>query len=724
MSLIPKIKLGQKTGRNKFHLPCMTHGTSEIGYVYPVYSRNLINNSHFSISSRQAIRLSPLFVPTMGDLSLRIYHRFIPHNKVWTPFDAFLDGKPFAFADGSTSVPKTIPSFCLGRTLRFLMGLYMTTPLDLTKLDTLRTSLTMSIYKKNSDPLQAPEPINIMELINGWGRHAVTIDGQEFTYYDGLDTYFENNRFSDYPYLYASGIPSFLSLPTADNSKNVAFYFRRYQDASGKNHFAINSIYSAANGNPNLLSIASDYEKNLSIPSYDNCDFMDCMTINDTEYYFCYNYNGAWKRLRSVCLGLGYAFNPFDTAFVSPIKLLAFYRAYWDLFGVNRDINFQDTNCAKISRVLSQTTEQFEFHTADGMPQNDMYNLFWEDLTNLTYTCPPDYFSSSVINTNQGVASYGDEVRVQSYDSSDTQSAIVKGTGLNRSPARPLPDGSDHISAIGIQMAMLLMRWVNRNTVVGSKIYDSLRARYGNIDVNDESSEGVQSIGEDTTSINIGAIFNQSDTNDGAPLGDFAGVGTGNGNSQRFGFDVNAFGSFISFVAVVPQMGYFQGMFRENQDGLGDNFEMFDSTFDAVGWQTLRYSELIADKAFKTSPSQVVGTNLGNFGYQPRYTHMKVPFNRCIGDLSLPHMQDSMLPYTLDRFFPQREASPVNNPMWLRSATRGDTNRIFQVTSPTDDHIIWQIYFDVEYDAPMKPLSTSYDTSLPDDNNSIEVSHE
>ena len=563
MSLIPKIKLGQKTGRNKFHLPCMTHGTSEIGYVYPVYSRNLISNSHFSISSRQAIRLSPLFVPTMGDLSLRIYHRFIPHNKVWTPFDAFLDRKPFAFADGSTSVPKTIPSFCLGRTLRFLMGLYQTTPLDLGNLDTLRTSLTMSIYKKNSDPLKAPEPITNMELLNNWGRHDVTIDGQEFHYFDDLDSYFRNNHFSDYPSLYDSGIPSFLFLTQADNSKNVAMYFRMSQDASGTNHFAINSIYSAAKGNPNLLSIASNYENTLTIPSYDNCDFMDCMTINDTEYYFCYNYNGAWKRLRSVCLGLGYAFNPFDDVSVSPIKLLAFYRAYWDLFGVNRDINFQDSNCAKISRVLSQTTDKFQFHTPDGAP-SDMYNLFWEDLTKLTYTCPPDYFSSSVLNTQQSLSTEDDSLTVYSAGvkiNSNMGNSAQYAEGDSLSPV----SFDSRNSAIGVQLALKLLRWVNRNTVVGSKIYDSLRARYGNIDVNDESSEGVQSIGEDTTSINIGAIFNQSDTNDGAPLGDFAGVGTGNGNSERFGFDVNSFGTFISFVAVVPQMGYFQGMFRENQ---------------------------------------------------------------------------------------------------------------------------------------------------------------
>ena len=97
MSLIPKVKVGRKTKKNRFNVGAFTHGTSEIGYVMPSYSRNLINKASVHFGTRSVVRLSPLFVPTRGDLSLRHYHCFVPFNKMWTPFDAFLDKKPFAF---------------------------------------------------------------------------------------------------------------------------------------------------------------------------------------------------------------------------------------------------------------------------------------------------------------------------------------------------------------------------------------------------------------------------------------------------------------------------------------------------------------------------------------------------------------------------------------------------------------------------------------------------
>ena len=52
MSLIPKIGIGTNLRKNKFHIPAITHGTSEIGYVVPSYSRNLINNASVSLSTR------------------------------------------------------------------------------------------------------------------------------------------------------------------------------------------------------------------------------------------------------------------------------------------------------------------------------------------------------------------------------------------------------------------------------------------------------------------------------------------------------------------------------------------------------------------------------------------------------------------------------------------------------------------------------------------------
>lgn len=729
MSLIPKISIGQKTKRNKFSLPCLTHGTSEIGYVSPTYSRNLINNSSFKIGTKTAVRLSPLFVPTMGDLSVRHYHCFVPFNKVWTPFDAFLDKKPFAYSVGASAVPQHVPHFTVGSVLRTLMQTNVLVPeYNDNFFDTFRGSLTCTFYTKVNGVMTQMTRSLFESLFN------MDIASSSFIYSDTFDNVWKNSSFAqsgsafniDFAF---GGTPSFIYL--VDDGKNTAIYLENMRDNNNGSHINVRRWYDFAGSfNPEYQQLFVEKYNDLSIPSFEACDFMDRVHVASTDIYICYNFNGPWKRLRSIFLGLGYCFNPFDTTDVTFLKLLAFYRCYWDKFGVNRDVNFQDTYCAKLSRLLS-STQDYELMSiscdfGDGVtPSQLFYQFVLNELPYCTYTTPSDYFSSSVTNTQQSLKTSGD-ISIYSHGvnmNSNNGNAPSYAEAQQNYPV----SGDSRDSAIGIQLALKLLRWVNRNTVVGSKIYDGLRAKFGNIDVNDESSEGVQRIGEDSTSIEIGAIFNQSDNESvGAPLGTFAGVGVGKKEGSDYSsFDVNSFGCFITLTAVVPQMGYFQGMFRENSDGVGDNFEMFDETFDAVGWQTVRYNELVGDRQFKMRSNFTVGTALGNFGLQPRYTHMKCAYNRCVGDISLPHMQDSMLPYTLDRYFWQRSYNlPANTPQSFRSGTRGETNRIFQVTAPTDDHVIYQIYFDVEYDAPMKQISESYDTQLGDDNGSIEVSHE
>lgn len=743
MSLIPKIGIGTDLRKNKFHVPAITHGTSEIGYVTPSYSRNLINNASVNLSTRTVVRLSPLFVPTMGDLSVRHYHCFVPFNKMWTPFDAFMDKKPFAFPDGFSQIPTEVPHFCVGQVLRHLMqlnlGLWDQTP----EFNTLRTDMVGRIYYQDTN------------TVSGWKEldHAAcaTIFGSQpdqMTWgNDNFNNLWNNNNLhitnSDLNVAYG-GLPSLLYIDYGQGHVPGNYYGIIAETYENSLRYRTVRPFSL---------ISDTYKKEewqkyvvqLSVPTMDACDFSVCYQTSHYKFLVCYNFNGAWKRLRSIFLGLGYCFNPYDDQYVTPFKLMAFYRCYWSKFGVNRNYNFQDTECAKLTREISRLASGVI--DAVGALNTTLQKFIMNELTKCTYTTPSDYFNSSVTNTQQALLDSGGSVSLNSMygsitnASSESQLAYQVGATARagssqsqNSPANPTISGSSGeqvATALGIQMAMRLMRWINRRTVVGSAIYDGLRSLYGNIDINDESSEGVVRIGEDTTDIQIGAIFNQSDfinQDSGAPLGSFAGVGTGRSNKpKRYKFTAPSFGCVITLTAVVPQMGYFQGMLRENSDGVKDNFEMFDPTYDALGWQSVRYNEIVSDRQFMMDTSNVqgyVGTNLGIFGAQPRYTHMKCGFNRCLGDISLPHMQDSMLTYTLDRFFHQRKPLPANVPQTFRSATQGDTNRIFQVVSPTDDHVIWQIYFDVDMFASMKSISDSYDTHLPDDSGEMQVSHE
>lgn len=739
MSLIPKIGIGTSLRKNKFHVPAITHGTSEIGYVVPSYSRNLINNASVNLSTRTVVRLSPLFVPTMGDLSVRHYHCFVPFNKMWTPFDAFMDKKPFAFPDGYSSVPTEVPHFVVGVLLRHLMQ-FNVGPFDTDSLGTLRSDLVGSIYYRALNSTDewtlvdnSQESYNMffantseakVRFDSLWNQNSIAIqEGVNHTY---------------------GGVPSLLAIKTS-GARYPYFYYPIFGNlGDGALTYTSGSDPRLHSSNEYELNQYEEYFANLSVPSIDACDFTTRVTDSQNEYLICYNFNGSWKRIRSIFLGLGYCFNPYDSEYVTPFKLMAFYRCYWSKFGVNRNYNFQDTKCAILTREISRQANGLIDDISDF--NTTLQQFVKDELTKCTYTTPSDYFNSSVTNTQQALLDSGGSVEINSLHGSitrannESQTAYQVGAfaaagdrQIDNSAANPTLSGASNEqipTALGIQMALKLMRWINRRTVVGSAIYDGLRSLYGNIEINDESSEGVVRIGEDTTDIQIGAIFNQSDfinQDNGAPLGSFAGVGTGrSAKPKRFKFTAPSFGCVITLTAVVPQMGYFQGMLRENSDGVKDNFEMFDPTYDAVGWQSVRYNELCADRMFNMSSNNMtyIGTALGIFGAQPRYTHMKVGFNRCVGDISLPHMQDSMLPYTLDRFFPQRKPLPVNVPQSFRSATQGETNRIFQVVSPTDDHVIWQIYFDVDMFAPMKSISDSYDTHTSDDNGEISVSHE
>lgn len=731
-SLIPKTTVGIDSRKYRRNQSCMVHGTSEIGYVFPTYARNYINDATVNLGTRTGVRLSPLFVPTMGKLDVRHYHCFVPWNRVYSPFDAFLAREPFNF-EGGVAIPQYLPKIKMGEIISglFFRDSFMpnyggrglladgATFADWIQSGQLNVGLTCSIYKAETDS-QTGLPKNY-ELVD-WSND--TTHGEILTYLfsGGISSFFGYSDNYDRPV--CAVVPSMLRTSEGD-------FFVNLDNISGSFPTPlVPGLTSVADGSRS--HIVTEYLSSLSYPSLENCDFsyeVKAEDVTDSGWYtVCFNFNGALKRLRSICLGLGYSFNPFDMESDCMLKFLAFYRAWFSLFGVTRDINFNDTAAASISRLFTT------FYTNDDwrvfgsyIPLNNADNLmyeFFKSLCDLTYTCPADYFTSSVQNTQQGVEN--DAVSING-DVTGYSIAGAKARG-DLTPAAPAFSGGDgnYVSAISIQIAQRLLRWVNKNTVVGRKIADILYARYGKIKTDDDSSEGVYKIGVDTTPIEIGIIFNQTSSEGSAPLGEFSGIGSGGGRAPKHSFTTPSYGVFITLTAVVPEMGYFQGKLRENSDGIRDSFEFPDTAFDALGWQTVRYNELVSDRQFHRQDDALSsGTSLGVYGRQPRYTHYKVGFNRVLGDISLPHMANNMLSYTLDRYFnPRDEYLPVNNPATSRRGTIGGTNRIFEVVSPTDDHIIYQIYFDINVNDRLKPLSLSYDTILEGDDKSADFGHE
>lgn len=696
-SLIPKISIGRDTKRNHFDLSCMTHTTSEIGYVQPTFGRTIVPKSKVRIATRTGSRLSPLYVPTMGKIDIRHYHTFVPYTTIWTPFDSFLTKQNYTLPSGETYVPTSIPHFAFG----VLFNNLVRDDIEFTSGYDPKDDLTGGILNAYKNELCTDAELGTLrsnelfhDVVDGavFPKHIISKEGH-------------------------------LWLLIKDNNK-----------------WTINPMYGQGEDFPS----ATELKTKLAFPSAINFDFSDELSdfSGDLEFRLVYNFNGALKRLRTIFMGLGYSFNPFDGTAVTALKLLSFYKSYYTLFGVNRERNFFNTYCYKCIKYMSENivTDIIDF-TNHPLLSALFINFVRLELSNCTYTCPVDYFSASDICTGrggaEGLALDSPMVGIRNGSEFNKQvGAINVGTaGVATSHNTGL--APDYALPLGQQIAMRLMRFVNKNSVIGRKISDILRARYGVTDMHNQTHESVIRVGASSTDIEIAAIYSNTETED-IPLGGYAGAGVSsrsNANSKTFTFESDEFGTLITLTAVVPKMGYFQGMLRENSDGVTDFSEFWTPEFDALGWQAVRYNELVADKmVYSENGTDVVGTSLGTWGYIPRMTHLKVSFNRCLGDISIPHMQDSMLPYTLDRFFENRKVDengvvvatplPVNEAQSFRSGTQGQTNRIFADMSPTEDHVIMQIFFDIKMVAPMKSISTSFDTWDEESEQSVEVAHE
>lgn len=694
MSLIPKISIGLDRSRNTFSLDQDTHTTAEIGYIQPTFCRTIVPGSSMNISSRSVIRLSPLAVPTMGRLALKNYYYFVDMSTLWTPFDSLREGSVYTYSDGTIATPYQAPYFNLQEMFRDLVAL-KTSVLD-NFARHLRESIICTVYVNGAKASSAGQPLQ--QLKSQYGAQF-------------------NSPIPFYPYVYSQNSNGKCGIKSSETDTTIGL-------------------------------ATSD---NIVHPNITNKDADFCLTgVNgngDTIQLLC-KFEGPMKRLRKIFLGCGYSFNPFDIVPVTPFKLFAVYKAWFDTFAVQREMNWYHTACYRLIKILSDTypvettygSNIFGGNYNDssrGLNAANLMQEFLGRLADICYNLPADYFSASDRTAQRGAnfGLYGTTELKSNYfinEYNTNQITQVK-SDLNHSPYE-----SGSTTAMGQKMAQVMLKFINKRSVVGRKIADLLKLN-GETDLHNNEHESVHHLGDDKVDINISDVMSLAHTNEAA-LGDYAGRGVGIGSDDSFQYDTKAYGILLCLSAVVPQSGYFQGILRENYDY--QRFDFFTDEFDALGYQTIQVNELVADNQFASRPNDdQVGTGTGTFGLTPRYQHLKVGRNIVNGDMSLPSLQDQMLPYTLDRHFTTRVPidsstslfAPVNLPTNSAETFRqirandayGDYNRIFQYTGSDYDHFIIQMVFDAKVTSPMKSISNSYDTfDDTQDNSTIEVSHE
>lgn len=486
------------------------------------------------------------------------------------------------------------------------------------------------------------------------------------------------------------------------------------------------------------------------------------VSVNNGEYVFCFEFNTKVSAIRKQFLGLGFALNLYDTTPLSVAPLLAYYKAYYNLFGLTRDLPFETTNCYTLIKLIEGYTIDFsKTSILEAQSITTLYGKFigfLRDLGNLYYTDSNSYIAAqrdNIVN-NTPLRSLS---TVPSQTSTFT--TTPDSTGPTNRPAVPvMARGTDNaFTQLSLDVLKRLTTFVNKDSAIGKRLSDWVRVHYG-ADVSNSLFEDSFRINTWDTAIDIDDVFSTSDTADvgvqdkGDYLGSYAGTGTGFSKSG-FSFSAPVHGYCFVLSCIVPVTNCFQGI---DPTLLAIDLDTIPQPeFDALGFEATPRDVFISDNDVCVKPSKSYNDT---FGFVPRYTGFKVKKNIVNGDMSKGFFKTDLLPYFNDRMFynnivnfdPKSDGSLMsfstdNVPnastefqKICRYAFLGNFNRLFYnsgslfpntgsgsdsvpTASYLSDNFIVQTVFDVRVSNWLKPVQESYDTFDDGvDNNTTSVS--
>ena len=737
-SIIPKIKVGLAAAKKEKHnlsFDCST--TANIGSCQPTMCREMVPNSKFKVKVSSLVRLASMPLPTFGRMSLRHYHSFVPYVDIWQPFDAMMAGQHYKGTNSMSFIPNKVPFFTMENLMPFIVSY---SDISIAPISALNRPYTITdnnvdydgntylwgedkqyTYHTEREAIQAAQNHDLALVKTAWDavRQGTNIFGGSIATQNLFELRPQDSRDRGFGWL---------------NLGLFGAFIRGNQDSTNLKFAWLPGVSDG--------TIYADV--NQTVIDHNGADLITKVG----NYYLLIKFKPFLKRLRTIFIGLGYQFSPYNTEEMSVLKLLAYYKTWFNLFSPVREKAFVDTDCYWLIKRLSEVNG---VNVSSGTGAPDYWKRFITSLaTECYYYLPMDYFSMGVVKPQQSmqdtdfmlnsqavVSSSSDYASNQvSVNQNDTFHAGSPSVQFNTSTTSPLT----------LKLAFQMLKWANKNTVIGRSVRQYLKVHFGVDDTNAIDDGGVYRIGSSRTNIQISDVMSTAESTQGY-LGEYGGKGIGYGDSETFDFTSDKFGVWITITCVVPESGYYQGYLKENRHL--NRYQFFNPEFDAVGYQVLERGEIMDDYNCDSDTwnphSGYIRT--GAFGLVPRYSEYKVGRNIVNGDLSLVGLYASMAPYTLDRRIAGgsynssgdgdnvhgmniKIVKPAFVPSVVYDAFRridptdhlGQYNRIFNYGGNDLDHFIIHNLFDVQVFAPMKSLTNSFDT-VDEGERTIDVTH-
>ena len=777
-----KINIGRNTKTFTRDMSFDVNTTSDFGFCQPNLMLLVNPKSNVSIKARSLVRLAPMPAPSFARMSLISKYSFVPYADVCEYYEAMLEGTPqgerdtpFAAQWSNEAIPSLlsdVPSH-----------LPYVTPFWLFLNLVCRADNYVSIYKGTTQTKQLVEidPYKVNEANASAARQLIvgSIVYNACRAHERFDNYTDSGNlvqpvpFLDYDnFCHFADYDSFKSNIGNSLNPESADFILEVDAAKYKSEWS--SYYDT--------EFATQFTTLLS--SFDSSNPLDSFTI-------AVRLGNKGRRLLKILRGLGYSLDvtDFNTS-LNLLPLLAYYKAWFDNYSPNTNNSpWTTTACYRLIKKFDGLNWTSDL---DMMFANEPYlyqywlEFFYNELPNTYYTNECDFISAHTTSVNQ--SPYGLFHTDPDYSwSTNTPNSALGFRGFNSSDgtvhrldscfSNPVTGGSSEpvqlinpvtpnikevsssspLTILQLRLLNTLSKWVNKDSVIGTKLSDYMRVHFG-ADVANVLLQNAYNLGTSVTPININDIYSNSDTmtdTGGDYLGAYAGKGIGFGNTDIH-FQSDKHGIIIGMMAIVPENNFYQGY---DTSLLGvDPYTIPRPEFDALGY------ELTGKGAFVDTPYMLLSSTGGvpashneSFGYIPRFSGFKFKHNVVNGDFRRQSTADSLSCYYLDKqiltdnvqygttstegtytaaannyFLNIPKASPewryVGKYPWL-----GNLNRIFYNDSSTsaksgysddliDDNFIIQQAYDIKVTDFLKPLSMSYDTFDEDvDNSSMSV---
>lgn len=574
-----KINIKNVTGEKKYThvIPCQTETTSQFGFYQPIFCRECASQDTVSLRSGSLVRLQPISKPTFGRLSIKQYTNFVPIADIWHAHESFLSGKSYSGAIAQY-IPTEFPSVPF-----YLLNLFCIACSDI---------------------------------------HV--IHGNTFT------------KQVNYGFTFSS-----FECPTEDANAYVDAVIHSVLAAAGPSY---DSQY--------LEAMFQDYTPttvhSLPEPEYDpetehpidkfSPDMYDWMYPVETSAgnvdLVCGRFTDRGRNLRKIFIGLGYQLN-FDVTPVDLVRIVGFYKTWFDMFAVQREVTWKDThafnfmeyieqaNCANFGAFVdSLTGEPFAQRAFDSF-----FAFFFHDLPEMYYTQNPDYISAHIVGTAIS----------QSYNSFNYLNSEGDNAPIDN-PDHTLPSFLGDVNQQGLDILKQLYQYTNIATVVGGRIKEFMRSIFGSEYKQEEESTF---IGTSSMTIDISPVMSTAETEQGY-LGEYAGKGEGDSQGTQLKYTCPSAGYIYTGFCVVPDARFVQGV--DPNIYHHQKFDFFTQQFDSLTLVPSRKSIVYAVNELGTDSHYSDG-----FGNIPNYMEYKQSFDRLNGDMSLRSTRGNLLSYSLSK---------------------------------------------------------------------------